>query len=475
MAGPTVSAARSPELSDLQGLLRSGYTTLPYARFHLYTVGTDDAGRGFLRALLPRITSAAQRDVPVVTQIALTATGLRALSVPAEVIAGFSLEFVAGIATPARSAFLGDTGTGDPTGWSWGGPGQPRIDVLVMVYAGSAHDLAAAGADLDALADAHRLSVAATLDTARWSAEEPFGFRDGISQPRLDEFASTSRQPEPPADAARAVAIGEFVLGYPNEYGRLTERPVLPRSADPGRLLPDDPGGSGGADLGRDGTYLVLRTLRQRVEQFWAYLERACGGADPEATTALAAKFVGRWPSGAPLTLSPHQDRPELAQANDFGYHTTDPDGRACPIGAHIRRANPRDSLDPHPGSERSLAVTDRHRLLRRGRKYGPGRAGGASSEECGLQFVALNANLSRQFEFIQHSWLNSTKFAGVYEDVDALSGFRAAGASTFTVQAEPFRRRYRNLPSFVDVRGAGYFFLPGLRALRYLAIGPAG
>jgi Dyp-type peroxidase family len=475
MAGPAVSGSRSPELADLQGLVKSGYTTLPYARFHLYTVGTGGAGRAFLQALLPRITSAAERDVAVVTQIALTATGLRALSVPAEVMAGFSLEFVTGIATSARSAFLGDTGTGDPTGWSWGGPGQPGIDVLVMIYAGSADDLDAAGADLDALAGTHRLSAAAILDTSRWSAEEPFGFRDGISQPRLDELASrSSRTPESPV-AGRAVAIGEFVLGYPNEYGRLTERPILPRSADPGRLLPDDAGGSGGADLGRDGTYLVLRTLRQRVEQFWAYLEQASGNADPESTTALAAKFVGRWPSGAPLTLSPVQDRPELAQANEFGYHATDPSGRACPIGAHIRRANPRDSLDPHPGSAESLMVTDRHRLLRRGRKYGPEKAGGAPEDEHGLQFVALNANLSRQFEFVQHSWLNSAKFAGLYDDVDALSSFRAPGASTFTVQAEPFRRRYRNLPSFVDVRGGGYFFLPGLRALRYLAIGPAG
>jgi Dyp-type peroxidase family len=474
MAGSAVST-RTPELADLQGLLKSGYTTLPYARFHLYTIGADGAGRVFLQALLPRITSAAERDVSVVTQIALTASGLQALSVPDEVIAGFSLEFVAGIATPARSAFLGDTGHQGPASWSWGGSGQPRIDVLVMIYAGSADDLDVASAELNALARTHQLSIAATLDTSRWSAAEPFGFRDGISQPRLDELASRSVKGESSASAGRAVAIGEFVLGYPNEYGLLTERPILPRSADPARLLPDDPDGSGGVDLGRDGTYLVLRTLHQRVEQFWAYLEQASGGADQESMTALAAKFVGRWPSGAPLTLSPVHDSPELSQANDFGYHATDSSGGACPIGAHIRRANPRDSLDPHPGSPKSLMVTDRHRLLRRGRNYGPARDGGATEGECGLQFVALNANLSRQFEFVQHSWLNSTKFAGLYDDADALSSVRVPGGSTFTVQAEPFRRRYRNLPSFVDVRGGAYFFLPGLRALRYFAKAPAG
>jgi deferrochelatase/peroxidase EfeB len=119
--------------------------------------------------------------------------------------------------------------------------------------------------------------------------------------------------------------------------------------------------------------------------------------------------------------------------------------------------------------------VTDRHRLLRRGRNYGPTADDAPAGGERGLHFVALNANLSRQFEFVQHSWLNSTKFAGLYEDVDPVAGMRGCDAATFTVPGLPFRTRYRDVPSFVTTRGGAYFFLPGLRALHYLARGTGG
>jgi Dyp-type peroxidase family len=437
-------------------------------------VGGRSSGRAFLAALHPRVTSAAERDVEVVTQVAVTASCLKELSVPDDVVAQFSLEFLEGMAAPERSVFLGDIGDQGPGNWAWGGPGSPRIDLLVMTYAPSADRLEAALTELDTLAETYQLSVAGVLGTSPWSTEEPFGFRDGISQPRLDEFASANRRPAPdgPFSPPRPVAIGEFVLGYPNEYGRLTERPMVPRASDPDRLLPDDPSGSGVADLGRNGTYLVLRTLRQSVEEFWAYARQASGG-DPAAATALAAKMVGRWPSGAPLALAPDRDRPELAQSNGFGYHAHDQLGLSCPIGAHIRRANPRDALDPRPGSAESLAVTDRHRLLRRGRNYGPAEDGTAPGDERGLQFIALNANLSRQFEFVQHTWLNSAKFAGLYEDVDPVTGTHGPGASTFTVPGSPFRTRHLDVPSFVTTRGGAYFFLPGLRALSYLANAP--
>src|SRR4029450_7095790 len=112
----------------------------------------------------------------------------------------------------------------------------------------------------------------------------------------------------------------------------------------------------------------------------------------------LAAKMVGRWPSGAPLVLAPERDDPALADANDFGYHDSDPRGLACPIGAHVRRTNPRDTLDPDPGTERSIEVNRRHRLLRRGRSYGS-----AATGERGLFFACLNGNLSRQFEVVRH------------------------------------------------------------------------
>jgi Dyp-type peroxidase family len=444
------------ELEDMQGLLRSGFGTLPSAAFSLFELGTVTQGRRLLLRLADDVTTAAMRDAAVVTQVALTASGLRALDTPASVVEQFALEFQAGMAAPARSRFLGD----DPATWSWGAPGGPRVDVLVCSYARTDEELATALQRVQtAAAECHAHPVA-TL-RAELADTEPFGFRDGISGPFVAELSSSSR-----AGREQPVALGEFVLGYPNAYGLLTQRPVLHASQDPDGLLPalapgvDEGNPQGGADLGRNGSYLVLRTLAQDVEAFDAYVaeQAAAAEVDPEL---LAAKMVGRWRSGAPLVTSPDHDDPGLADANDFGYHDTDPAGLRCPFGAHIRRANPRESLDPRPGSATSQAVTDRHRLLRRGRRY-------ADETEQGLHFLALNGNLGRQFEFVQHTWLDNPKFAGLYDDVDPVVGTRR-DRSLFTVPDQPLRRRYAGLPQFVSTRGGAYLFLPGLRALRYL------
>ena len=126
--------------------------------------------------------------------------------------------------------------------------------------------------------------------------------------------------------------------------------------------------------------------------------------------------MVGRWPSGAPLALAPDADDPSLADANDFAYHEDDPRGVRCPVGSHIRRSNPRDSLDPRPGSSRSFEINRRHRIVRRGREYGPPlpleeALTADDSAERGLHFICLNANIARQFEFVNHTWLNNPKF----------------------------------------------------------------
>jgi len=175
--------------------------------------------------------------------------------------------------------------------------------------------------------------------------------------------------------------------------------------------------------------------------------------------------MVGRWPSGAPLVKAPDQDIPALADDNDFAYHD-DPLGLACPIGAHIRRANPRDSLASGPAA--SLDTSDLHRLLRRGRSYGPAGDGGGNGT--GLYFICLAGNLARQFEFVQHTWLNSPTFNGLYDDADPLISSHHPAGATFTVPARPVRHRYRDLPQFVRTRGGAYFFLPGVSAVRYLA-----
>ena len=194
----------------------------------------------------------------------------------------------------------------------------------------------------------------------------------------------------------------------------------------------------------------------------------------------LASKMVGRWPGGAPLVEAPLADDPALADSNGFGYHRQDADGLRCPIGAHVRRTNPRDSLAPNPGTEDSLEINRRHRLLRRGRAYGSPLAPSMKAEdvlatgddgaERGIHFMCLGANIQRQFEFVQSNWVNNPKFDGLYAETDPLIGSRPPGVDSFTCPAEPVRKRYHGLDRFVEVRGGGYFFMPSRAALAYLA-----
>jgi deferrochelatase/peroxidase EfeB len=140
-------------------------------------------------------------------------------------------------------------------------------------------------------------------------------------------------------------------------------------------------------------------------------------------------------------------------------------------VASHIRRTNPRESLDPDPGSDHSLAISRHHRILRRGRFYGPrmtpeqALADGGDGNRRGLYFMCLNTNVSRQFEFIQQTWANSPKFAGLYDEPDPL----LSPSGSFSIPADPVRQRVTGVPRFVTVRGGAYFMLPSVRAVRYL------
>ena len=445
------------DLGDIQGLFARGYREHRYARFTIFAIGEPSAGRALLEWLLPRITTAAPFSADVALQVAFTASGLRQLGLPDHVVNGFAAEYRQGMANPNRSRFLGDTEESDPRGWAWGGPDGSPADGLLMIYATDPGLLERWQAELRQQLEKSGITRTTELPARELGDTEPFGFHDGISQPIIAGLPKAAR-------ATRTVPAGEFVLGYPNARGQLAGRPLLPASEDPGRLLLPDPAGSGAVDFGRNGSYLVFRQLEQDVEGFWQFMDaatrRADGSADAGDRAALAAKMVGRWPSGAPLVKAPDHDAPALADDNDFAYRD-DPRGLACPIGAHIRRANPRDSLGPEPAA--SLDASDRHRLLRRARSYGP--AGGT-----GLYFICLAGDLARQFEFVQHTWLNSATFNGLYDDADPLTGSRHPAGATFTIPARPVRRRYRGLPHFVRTRGGAYFFLPGVSAVRYLA-----
>jgi Dyp-type peroxidase family len=448
------------ETEDMQGLLARGYGSLHFASFLLLGVTDRSLAGNTLAGWAGRLTSASQRPNEVAINLALTAAGIEALAPGIARRAAFSEQFTTGMTTDYRSRLLGDTGDDDPRGWAWGGPTSDPVHVLLLVYAGTPDRLSAERDSLAAEAESGGLRVVHQLATSKLTPEENFGFHDGISQPQVEGLGARRKPGE--------VKAGEFVLGYPNEYGLLTDRPLLPPADDPARLLPRE--GDGAADLGRNGSYLVLRTLRQDVEAFHAFTDTAtrdaAGRPDPAQAALLAAKIVGRWPSGAPLVQAPAQDDPSLADSNDFGYHAIDARGLACPLGAHVRRTNPRDSLEPRPGTEASMEINRRHRLLRRGRSYGSPTSG----DECGVHFICLSANLARQYEFVQHTWVNNPVFNGLEDETDPLVGRRSSKRSYFTAPARPVRRRFTELPQFVNVRGGAYFFLPGVRALRYLA-----
>jgi len=462
------------DLDDLQGLIARGYPDLSAARYVLVQIDDAVKARAWLGGLAGQITPGPAKPADTALNLAVTASGLSKLGLPEPVLAQFSNEFTTGMITPHRRRMLGDLGPNAPEAWLWGGPNTPSVDLLLLQFARDQATLDASTAALTAGFADGGVSVVQRLDAViNLDGKEHFGFADGISQPTIDGLSSRMDIP------ANTVKPGEFILGYVNEYGLYTARPLLDPSADPGHVLAVDAEGSGRADLGRNGSYIVFRQLTQDVRAFWQFVDQATrpgdGSSDPAGRTRLAAKMVGRWPSGAPVTLTPDEDDPTLATANDFTYEYADEFGFNCPIGAHVRRSHPRDSLDPNPGTSDSVSLDKRHRLLRRGREYGPPvddvfAAAPADDPDRGLYFVALAGNISRQFEFVQHTWVNNPKFDRLYDEPDPLVANHAAIGCNFTVPAEPVRTRYTNLPNFVTVRGGAYFFLPGIRAMKYLA-----
>jgi deferrochelatase/peroxidase EfeB len=190
-------------------------------------------------------------------------------------------------------------------------------------------------------------------------------------------------------------------------------------------------------------------------------MEEASGPLGLSAT-ALAAKIVGRSRDGDPLMpdRSPHQ----CAATNEFGFMAHDPHGDGCPLGSHIRRGNPRDMLGDT--AEQSWRIVNRHRVLRRGRPY----CEADGQTPAGLLFVGLNADIERQFEFVQQNWINDTGFGEMRHERDPLVGWRSGADDTFTMSGTPLRKRVHNMKSFVTTKGGAYFFLPSLRALAHLA-----
>lgn len=432
------------ELDDIQsGVLRPRPT--PYAATYiLFRIDQREGGRELIRRLNSVVSSAVhpeKRGGDTSVSLALSFQGLKALGVPQASLDSFPLQFQQGMAARARA--LGDVGESSPENWEK--PlGSSDVHIVLTALAADEEYLEAA------MQRARQAYRELSGITAIWrqdchvrpNEKEAFGFRDGISHPTVEGSGIPSSNPnEEPLKA------GEFVLGYPDEMG---DSHSIPQ--------PDI--------LGRNGSYVAFRKLYQRVAEFRRYLKE--NSPNPEAEELLAAKMMGRWRSGAPLAKCPLHDDPQVGvdpgSNNDFLFKKEDPIGYVTPCGSHIRRMNPRDA---------SIAGVARiHRMLRRGTSYGPELPDGVLDDDGvdrGLMFAFVGAHLGRQFEFVQSEWMNKSDFFGGTAGNDPVAGAND-GTGYFDIPKKPIRKRVEGLPRFVVTRGGEYCFLPGLRALRWLA-----
>jgi Dyp-type peroxidase family len=495
--------ATEPDLDDVQNLVTSGYPRHESARHLLLRITDPVPAQRWLARVSDAIPTAGwaydfvdrtdyqqaerpdneregRRGSPqFAVHVALSYAGLARLGLPESELGGFASEFRAGMAN--REAGLAPGRGTDP----WQPPFAPvdepapaaesAVDVLLMFSATDPERLTNSLTDNPELVPTpdDGVHLLQEIEAGRIREDrhgpgdgvakpgflEHFGFVDGISQPRIHGVTAGRRVAELPA--------GEVLLGYQDIDGDIA-----------GAGLP--------ASLARNGSYLVYRKLEQDVPAFRA-LTRELGsrlkdriepGTDPEELAA--AKLMGRWRNGNPLTLTPHSKDAPVSR-KPFGFQENDAEGHGCPVGAHIRRANPRDSrpVDPDStadtGGEAGLeaSLTLRHRMLRRGIPYGTplsadAREAGDTRGERGLLFVALVGDLRRQFEFVQAHWMSDGNAFRLGTDRDPLSGAGEVD-NKFVVQGEP-PTFVRPTTPLVTCRGGEYFFLPGISALKRIA-----
>jgi Dyp-type peroxidase family len=465
------------DLSNIQGNILRGYASYHHAHFLFLEIRSGEAGRAFIRQLLNEnlVTPAQWKIKPDATlNIALTFEGLRAVGLPEESLATFPAEFQEGMKQRARA--LGDVDDSAPAQWDdpWR---RRRVDIMLMIYGQTPEALAAHCDRLRRLLSnrgvqemgpdqpAGRLTIGGEV-----TRKEHFGFNDGLSNPAVEGVPDDS--PGKRLDVGnpdgkgrfRRIPVGEFILGYPGEGGELAPMP-LPHA------------------LAHDSTFLVFRKLEQDVLAFRRYLNehaeafaRTVPGGLPDRVCPqayLAAKMMGRWPNGSSLVEHPHEPGEEAG--NSFVY-ANDPAGARCPLGAHVRRANPRDSLG-FDGKTMS-----RHRLIRRGIAYGNFLPPGEENQDRrGIIFIALNSGLD-QFEFVQQKWINFGDDFHQGNDTDPIAGGgsarqnggRPTGQMVIPGDEATGRRPFicPDLPRFVKTRGGDYFFVPSLSGLRLLASG---
>lgn len=431
------------ELDDIQsGVLRPRPSPFA-ATYILLRIDDRQAGRELMRKVSEVVTSSADPTSPLAdtwVSVSLTHAGMQALGVPQAAIDSMAWEFRQGMR--ARAKELGDVGESAPENWEE--PFQTsNVHVVLTAVSPTQERLE------EVLTKARKTYEGMPAIEALWRQDchalpddkEPFGFKDGISHPAIEGSGIPGTNPkESPLKA------GEFIIGYRDEMNGIqkTEPEIL----------------------GKNGTYVVFRKLHQRVAEFRKYINANSNGPEDEELTA--AKMMGRWRSGAPLALCPFHDDAKIGEDpkrnNDFQFEEDDPTGLKTPQGSHIRRTNPRDA--------KIAGVARIHRMIRRGTAYGPILPEGVLEDDGvdrGLMFAFVGAHIGRQFEFVQSQWINDGIFFGGEQDKDPIVGSMGDNEG-FTLPRKPLRKRLQGIPRFVVTRGGEYAFMPGIKALKWIA-----
>ena len=494
-----------------------------------------ERGEALLRTRNPRVKDVVRAegapDYPgevqlmkpkVAINIAFTFYGLLALQVPTRTLRGMPDEFIDGM--EQRAAILGDDPFLDRRDAIWrNSHGDTRVHLMVSMNAAMNPD----GTPVAELDDETRKLMALCTDaeggvvllpgngpgeafyqemsavlrndggTLSPTNREHFGLSDGFGDPVFEGQLS------PEAERLRIVgggktlpdgtwaplATGEFLLGYPDEAQEI-----------PGAAMP--------IEFSRNGTFMAYRKLHENVGSFTRYIREAGERyarlyevSQEEAQETVKAKMVGRWSDGIPLMAAPThaewlafkaeldaahaaEDKPKLAQIalryTDFQYRP-DPSGSACPVTSHLRRANPRDMLDPNFASPDKAswdgsALVNRRRILRRGLPYGqvdPDRPDDGGEQ--GIVFLAICASLFRQFEFVQQQWMQYGLDFNAGSDTCPIVGNHDEDAK-LVVATDPATGRQPflcdHIPQLVESRGGDYFFIPSMTALRMIGMG---
>lgn len=467
--------AANVDPADVQGNILNGYNAR-HARYLFFSIADAAAARRWLAQELPKagtpwlgVASAApwaDGTPPVLTQVALSHDGLTKLLPPARQadLMVFPKAFREGAAARADENF--DRGNSRPEKWMFGGPTTDPVHVVLFLYTREEPPSAAYTAAVQALETGAAKGLKYLCTHSGMSIEGPlvgeervgyehFGFRDGLSQPRISgqcPVAAPAFQP--------SASPGEFLLhkDFKSIYG--------------GSSLGEMPQGLAG-----NGSFGVLRLMEQHTAVFRESTDREARRLGTDADR-LRAKLMGRWPEGDPLSLVHHAPPPgappkaadtlnsfDYAPSWEFPAVENDHQGLHCPVGAHIRRANPRTA--------RVAGQRHSRRLLRRGM---PAQWQEGGVDKVGLMGLFLGANIEQQFEFIQREWLQGDLAAsGIRGTTDPIAAVRSTLTEFHFLEPHPDCsklppiRLTAKIPPLVTTRGCVYLLFPGLKALRAL------